>query len=72
MWNLLVRAPKAAMAQFDFGQTKFCHVEVQDKTLIVTLTRVDRLNALHPPAWDELNSVFEWFVNSHRSLTNKV
>ena len=38
---------------------EFCTVERDDRLLIVTIARPERMNALHPPANEELARVFE-------------
>jgi len=43
-------------------KTEFCRVERRDHLLVVTLSRPDRLNALHPPANAELGQVFDEFA----------
>lgn len=42
--------------------TEFCTVERDGRTLIVTINRPDRMNALHPPANAELAEVFDDFA----------
>ena len=44
-------------------ETEFCRVERRDHLLVVTLSRPDRLNALHPPANAELGRVFDEFAD---------
>jgi crotonobetainyl-CoA hydratase len=39
-----------------------CHIERDGRTLIVTINRPDRMNALHPPANAELAQVFDDFA----------
>lgn len=43
-------------------ETEFCRVERRDHLMVVTLSRPDRLNALHPPANAELGRVFDEFA----------
>ena len=40
---------------------QFCKTEKKGHLLIVTLNRPERMNALHPPASDELSGVFDDF-----------
>lgn len=42
--------------------TEYCHVERREHLMVVTLSRPDRLNALHPPANAELGVVFDEFA----------
>lgn len=42
--------------------TEFCRVERRGHTMVVTLERPERLNALHPPANVELGHVFDEFA----------
>jgi enoyl-CoA hydratase/carnithine racemase len=42
--------------------TQFCRTEQRGHTLIVTINRPDRLNALHPAANKELGEVFDAFA----------
>jgi crotonobetainyl-CoA hydratase len=42
--------------------TEYCRVERRDHLMVVTLTRPERLNALHPPANAELGRVFDAFA----------
>jgi enoyl-CoA hydratase/carnithine racemase len=42
--------------------TEFCHVEHRDHLMVVTLSRPERLNALHPLANAELGRVFDAFA----------
>ncbi|MXZ45311.1 MAG: enoyl-CoA hydratase [Gammaproteobacteria bacterium] len=44
--------------------TKFCKVSIRNHVLTVTLNRPKRLNALHPPAHQELSDVFDEFANN--------
>ena len=39
--------------------TEFCKVEKRDRILLVTMSRPERLNALHPPANLELAEIFD-------------
>ncbi len=41
---------------------EFCRVEREGRTLVVTMSRPEVLNALHPPANFELEKVFDEFV----------
>jgi len=41
---------------------EFCTVERDDRLLIVTIARPERMNALHPPANEELARVFDDFA----------
>lgn len=41
---------------------EFCRVDLSEHVLTVTITRPERLNALHPPANAELGSVFDDFA----------
>ncbi len=41
---------------------EFCTVEREGRTLVVTMNRPDRMNALHPPANAELDRVFDDFA----------
>ena len=41
---------------------EYCLVDKQDHVMTVTLSRPDRLNALHPPANAELGEVFDEFA----------
>lgn len=43
--------------------TEFCKVSIRNHVLTVTLNRPDRLNALHPPAHQELSDIFDDFAN---------
>ena len=42
--------------------TEFCRVELSGHVMTVTITRPERLNALHPPANAELGRVFDDFA----------
>jgi crotonobetainyl-CoA hydratase len=44
------------------ADTEFCTVERDGPVTLVTINRPDRLNALHPPANDELAGVFDDFA----------
>ena len=43
--------------------TEFCKLSTSNRVLTVTLNRPERLNALHPPAHEELTKVFDDFAN---------
>jgi crotonobetainyl-CoA hydratase len=44
------------------GDYEFCTVEREDRLLVVTIDRPERMNALHPPANDELARAFDEFA----------
>lgn len=43
---------------------KFCRVSISNHVLTVTLNRPELLNALHPPAHQELSDIFDEFANN--------
>jgi enoyl-CoA hydratase/carnithine racemase len=43
---------------------QYCKVEAKNHILVVTISRPDQRNALHPPANHELGEVFDTFENS--------
>lgn len=48
-------------------KTDFCVLSVRGAVLVVELNRVKNLNALHPPASQELSRVWDWF-DAHPDL----
>jgi crotonobetainyl-CoA hydratase len=44
------------------SEYQYCKVDIEDKLMIVTINRPERLNALHGPANNELGGVFDRFA----------